>query len=210
VSRFKRALGEGSTDPIAALLLYPRLLVTTRPEVVLAGVAAVVAAWRLLDGRAVWTRWRLPLGCAAAQLAFLAYGNLRDGAPAHHAERALVGVIFILAAGAADVLLEAAATTLPRARALILGVAAVLASAWAFTVLHALADAPGRSPAEDRSAQIAEGAALRTAGATGLTVTPCAYEHFALIAAYGAPEEVTVEPSRNVAVVPTCPAVARR
>ncbi|HSO39257.1 MAG TPA: hypothetical protein VLT33_42315, partial [Labilithrix sp.] len=48
VSRFKRALGEGSTDPVAALLLYPRLLVTTRPDVVLAGFAAGVAAWRLL------------------------------------------------------------------------------------------------------------------------------------------------------------------
>ncbi len=197
VSRFKRALGEGATDPVTALLLYPRLLVTTRPDVVL---ACALAATRL--DRALLARWRLPLACAAAQLGFLVYGNLRDGAPAHHAERALLGVIFVLAAFAADVLVAT------RARGPWLG--AMVAAAWLATTAHALGDVPGRSPSEDRAAQIARGRALHAEGATGLTVTPCAYEHFALIAAYGAPEEVIVEPSRNVAATPACPAVARR
>lgn len=197
VSRFKRALGEGATDPVAALLLYPRLLVTTRPDAVLAGV---LAATRL--DRATWVRWRLPLACAVAQLGFLVYGNLQDGAPAHHAERALLGIMFVLAAFAADVLIAA-----PR-RTRWMG--AVLVAAWLATTVHAFADVPGRGPSEDRTAQIARGKALRAEGGGGLAVTPCAYEHFALIAAYGAPEDVTVEPSRNVAVEPTCPAVVRR
>jgi hypothetical protein len=43
-----------------------------------------------------------------------------------------------------------------------------------------------------RGAQIARGEALR-GRSSHLLVTPCAYEHFALIAAYAAPEDVTVE-----------------
>jgi len=205
VSRFKRALGEGASDPIAALLLYPRLLVTMRPDVVVAAAAAALSARRFLDPR-VLRRWRLPLACAAAQLAFLAYGNLRDGAPAHHAERALLGVTFLLAAFAADVLVAAHEAGMPRGRA----VAGLLAAAWIATSWHALTDVPGRGPGEDRASQIARGRAIRDENGGAFTVTPCAYEHFALIAAYGAPEDVTVEPTRKVAPTPACPAIARR
>ena len=223
VSRFKRAIGEGSVDTARALLLYPRLLVTTRPDVILAVVCAAVAVWKLLasqgaDRSVLRARWGVPLACAGAQIAFLACANARDGAPAHHAERALLGATFILAAFAADVLVAAAPLGWSRARAPTIGVAALLLSVWAFTTLRALGDPPGSGPTEDRAPQLARGRALRSDGAAELVITPCAYEHFALIAAYGAPEHVETRAAtgagagapRGEPFSATCPAVERR
>jgi len=195
---------------MSALLLYPRLLVTTRPDVLLAIAIAIVAIRKFLVRAEVRARWRVPLACVGAQIVFLAYGNARDGAPAHHAERALLGATFLLAAFAADVLVEAAPLARARARALTFGAIVLLLGAWTVTTARAFGDVPGRGAADDRRPQVLRGQALRAEGAAGLVVTPCAYEHFALIAAYGAPEHVETRPSASVAVVPTCPAVERR
>ena len=199
VSRFKRAIGEGATDTTTALLLYPRLFAWMRPDALLAGLAGIVIAARAPLLRA---RWRVPLACAAAQLAFLAIGNARDGAPAHHAERALLAVTFLVAIFAVDAL-----TTLS-GRALM--VAAALAVAlWAMTTAHALSDVPGKTEAENRAPQIERGRTLR--GETGtFVVEPCAYEHFALIAAFGAPERVESRPPANTPVTAACPVVTRQ
>ena len=210
VSRFKRALGEGTTDGVAALLLYPRLLVTTRPDVVLAFTCALAGARAFLVPAEVRARWLVPIACGAAQIVFLAYGNARDGAPAHHAERALLGATFILAAFSADVVVEAAAFARSRARGAAIGAGVLIMGAWAITTVRAAADVPGSGAAEDRAPQIRRGKALRAEGAGGLVITPCAYEHFALIAAYGAPEEVEARPSTGVPIIPACPAVERR
>ena len=71
-----------------------------------------------------------------------------------------------------------------------------------------LDDSGSRDP--DRAPQIERGRALRAEGSGELLVTPCAYEHFALIAAYGAPEAVETRPGAGAPVIPTCPAVERR
>lgn len=211
VSRFKRAIGEGSSDTVGALLLYPRLLVTMRPDVLVAMLLALVTARSFAASRAeAQRRWLVPLLCAAAQIAFLAYGNTRDGAPAHHSERALLGVVFITAAFAADMIAEAAPAALARARPLAFAGALVVTASWLVTSAVALPDAPGTSSAEDRSAQLAAGARLRAEGAEHLDVTPCAYEHFALIAAFAAPERVAIRPSTGAALTSACPSVERR
>src|SRR5581483_1746281 len=49
VSTFKRTIGEGSTDTVDALLLFPRLLVTTRPDVVVAVAVAFAICWKRRD-----------------------------------------------------------------------------------------------------------------------------------------------------------------
>jgi hypothetical protein len=198
VSNFKRAIGAGSTSTTEALLFYPRLLVTTRPEVVAAAVAGLYA----LRDTSVRKRWLVPLVAALAQIVFLAIGNARDGAPAHHAERALVGVLVLLALFAVD----ACASLAPRLRIGTLAVAAVL---WLFTA-RAFAEPPGRSSSEDRTAQIARGLDLRAAPASSLDVTPCAFEHFALIAAYGAPERVSIAPKTDAPITAECPRVEAR
>ena len=211
VARFKRALGEGTQDPVAALLLYPRLLLARRPDVLVAAACAVMTG-RLFatSGAELRRRWAVPLACAAAQLAFLAYGNVRDGAPAHHPERALLGIVFLTAAFAADVLGDAASVAHGKARTVALAMAAIVALSWVVNGAALATDVPGAGPAEVRTAQIAAGNALREQKVEHVVLTPCAFEHFALVAAFGAPERVTTNPRTNLEVTASCPAVERR
>lgn len=198
VSTFKRAIGAGSTSTTEALLLYPRVLVMTRPEVVALAFAGLYA----LRDDALRKRWLLPLIAALAQVVFLAAGNARDGAPAHHPERALVGVLVLLALFGVD----ACASLAWRLRTAAAAVAAVL---WLFTA-RSFVDPPGRSAHEDRRAQILRGLELRASRPDGFTVTPCAFEHFALVAAYGAPERITTLPKRDVPIDVSCPTITAR
>lgn len=211
VARFKRALGEGTQDTIPALLLYPRLLLLRRPDVIVAATCALVTG-RLFaaSGEALRRRWAVPFACVAAQLAFLAYGNVHDGAPAHHPERALLGIIFLTAAFAADVLAKVATAALGEARAAALGMAAFVVLSWVVNGTALLHDVPGTGATEVRMAQIAAGKALRDEKVEHVVLTPCAYEHFALIAAFGSPERVTTNPHTNAEVTASCPAVERR
>lgn len=204
VSGFKRAIGEGATDAAEAWLLYPRLLFTTRPEVVIPAIFLFPS----LREPELRRRWAIPLACTLAQIALLAYGNVRDGAPAHHPERALVGATLLLALFVVDAgltkLHELALDGRPLAAK---GAAACFAVAWAISSVRAW-DPPGQGPSEDRREQIARGESLRASGAEAIVVTPCAFEHFALIAAYGAPERVRVEPRTAAAPPGACPDVA--
>jgi hypothetical protein len=214
VTRFKRALGEAPVSALDALLLYPRLFVTRRPDVVLALAVALTGGHVFVRSRAeVRSAWLVPLACAVAEVAFLAYGNARDGAPAHHAERALLGVFFITAMFAAEVLVLAVPAALARAPLTALaarGVLALVAVAWIANGVIGLRDIPGTGPTEARSAQISLGAALREEDVPHVEVTPCAYEHFALVAAFAAPEKVAILPRMDAPVTASCPAVERR
>ena len=59
---------------------------------------------------------------------------------------------------------------------------------------------------EQRSVQIKRGAE-ELAPSGSLRVIPCAYEHFALIAAAGSPERFTVLPAAHTPVTAACPRV---
>ena len=206
VSSFKRAIGDGATDTLDALLLYPGLLVTTRPELAI----PVVFLLPSLRDPLVRRRWGIPLLCAAAQVAFLAYGNARDGAPAHHPERALLGTIVVLALFAVDVGMTKLRELATDGRALAAKAgAAFFGIAWVISSVRG-AEPPGRGPTEDRSEQIVRGAKLRADGTKALVVTPCAFEHFALVAAYGAPENVEVKPRTGELPSSGCPGVEVR
>jgi hypothetical protein len=56
--------------------------------------------------------------------------------------------------------------------------------------------APPGHGTDDRSAALLLGEAARVEGADSLVLATCAFEHFAAIAAYGAPERVTVVAQR--------------
>lgn len=206
VSSFKRGIGEGSTNTQSALLLYPRLLLTTRPEVT---IPALLLAPLSLRDPAVRARWGLPLLAAMAEVAFLAYGNARDGAPTHHPERALLGTLVILALFVGDV----GAPTLQRLtwRGRRMGTAGVVgfAAFWLVSFLRG-AEMPGRTPSEDRRKEMEQGLALRARGAREIIVSPCGFEHFALIAAYGSPENVETKPRDRQGAEAPCPSVQSR
>lgn len=193
VASYKRALGGPQLGVLERVWAYPRLLVVHLPETCALGALVVYASAR---------RWRArrsvvptpeapfapaPVACllaASAVLAFLVYGNLGDGAPTHHSERALLPAAFLLIPIGVAELFASGSRWLRRA-------AALLACAAGLLALSRLAHPPGEGEAS-RAAQLAEGERLRAAGAPPIRVVPCAYEHFALLAAHAAPERALV------------------
>lgn len=197
VSTFRRASGAATPEMATALLSYPLLFMRTRPEVVFACGLGLVA----LRDASTRARWSIPLLCMLAQVAFLVVGDARDGAPTHHPERALLGASMLASLFATDALM----TTLRSKRGAI--AAAFVGGLWLWSTSRTICEPPGATPAEDRSAQVARGAELRRRGVETFTVTPCAYEHFALLAAYGAPENARVLARTGERVGPSCPRV---
>jgi hypothetical protein len=204
VANFKHAYGS-STNTWEALTLYPTLLFTTRPEV------AIPALFLLptLRDPAVRQRWGIPLVCVAAELVFLSYGNARDGAPTHHPERALLATAMLVALFVVDVGTTKLAELTEGSRIRRMAAATLFAFAWVVSGVRGAAPIPGHGRSEDRSEPIARGLDLRARGVKHIVVTPCAYEHFALVAAFAAPENVALEPS-SVTPGGSCPSVEER
>ena len=200
VAAFRHAVGAADVPITAKLLGYPLALFAEAPEAGLLGLVGAVGLAR----RDLRSRWLIPALAAGATLAFLVWGDLHDGAPTHHPARALVALWWIFSGMGADAVGEAVSSQAPR-RAL-LGASAV-AVAWCVTLPWRWARAPGESTMERREAQIARGEAMRSTSATRARVVPCAFEHFALLAAWGAPERATVLPATHQPVTADCPAV---
>ncbi len=202
VARFRKTSGLAGGSTLGQLRFYPGAVLRDQKEI---AVLVAVAIGGVATRRDVRRTFALPLVACAAVVIFLIAGALNDGAPTHHPARALCITYPILVASA-----------IGSVRAWTGGRNSVRGS-WAtsFALTFALvglpwlsAERPGSSEAEDRAPQIARGLELRTRGAKRLVVTPCAYEHLALIAAYGAPEDVTIEaPQARVEGIP-CTVIA--
>jgi hypothetical protein len=206
VSTYRQSIGAADLPLADKLLDYPRAITAYAPY----ALALAAIALASLAQREMLRRWWLPLTATLALFAFLVAGDVRDGAPTHHPERALVPVAFVLAAFGADgarALAARFAWGRPKREMLVAG--AMVAGGIAFTCDAVIAwdDAPGQSTSESRAAQIARGEDLRRRNVAGFDVTPCGYEHFALLAAYGAPERVTIAPLDHRAVNDTCPSI---
>ncbi len=200
VARFKKALESGQPEvPLGErLFAYPRLFVVHFPE----GVAAAAVLLGTLRRDDELRRARVvALGACAGILAFLVYGNLNDGAPTHHAERALLGAVFCVVPLGVASFGRRGSTKAWAVAGIVLGL---------IELGHGAARERPGGGAADRTAQLARGKALR--GEPHLTVTPCTYEHFALIAAFGAPENVDIQPSRptNGSNLEDCPRITER
>jgi hypothetical protein len=206
VANFRRAIGAADIPLADKLLGYPRALLFETPEVAafgLLGIAGMVMA------PALRRRWVWPAAAAAAVLVFLVVGDVRDGAPTHHPERALSLAWWVLVAMGTDAVAYAVAAARPPARrAAAFGIAGA-ALAWCATLPGRWRAVPGATDAERRDAQVAAGLALRAEGAESIDVTPCAYEHFALLAAWGSPERARIHPATHAAITRDCPRVER-
>lgn len=194
VARYKRMLAEGGPEiPLTErVLAYPRLLIMHFPEAALGLVGLLVRVPTRLASSA-----RVAAVALAAVGAFLVVGNVNDGAPTHHAERAWLGVATVVVA-----------LGVARAAEALVSRRAFVAMAFGLGLLEAArfcATEPPGGGAADRSAAVAEGLSLRGTGP--FAVVPCAYEHFALLAAHGRPEEATVLPAEPKGS--PCPRVVR-
>jgi len=216
VAAYRQSIGAAAIPLREKLATFPVALASASPLVV---AGAFFGALALRSDRALLRRWRLPLACAASILAFLVYGDVRDGAPTHHPERAVLPILWILAPFAADALRSLARRTVwgwPRRESWVFGLSVAGALAWSALLPSRLRDAPAMSADESRSAQVERGLELGRSFRTSdpgsgqsWRVAPCAYEHFALIAASAAPERFTILPAVRDAVTPECPRLTR-
>ncbi|HLV22700.1 MAG TPA: hypothetical protein VKZ49_17540 [Polyangiaceae bacterium] len=180
VADYRRALG-GSDGVWERLWRVPEALVVHEPEVLLFATAALLAGVLLRrPAPVIWWRFALPV---AAVLPFLMAGELADGAPTHHGERAVLAV-WMLAAVIGVGALERAATPARslRSRALLFGgVGAVLL--WSAVVPL------GRPPAPfvDRSAEEDIGQRARRLAVRHVRVDTADFGYFAVLAALGHP-----------------------
>ncbi len=185
VSEYRRAIGAGNQSLVDGLMGFPTMLVRCEPELCAFALIALFAALAL-GGTAVLRRHARVLLALGALMAFLVAGDLRDGAPTHHGERALLTAWLGLAALGGDALGEAWA----RARAA--GRAALIA-------LPGLAMAPmtaivrpwyaARDAFVDRSAEVELGRAARALAGPGerLLVSARDFGFYATMAGFGAP-----------------------
>jgi hypothetical protein len=216
VASYRHAIGADGASLDDALLSSPRALVTGALDVSFAGAFVLVAVCIFRPYRARW--WPALVGVVLL-VSFLAYGEAKGGAPTHHPERALLGAWWILSIAGADAFFTIARRLTwgrsgREAVAFALGLA--LACAWSLRLPERWEAYPAKGTDEDRAPQIARGQALReqtSPPAERVLVEPCAYEHFALIAAFGAPERVDVArvpgptSGSRTPVTPACPRV---
>jgi hypothetical protein len=138
----------------------------------------------------------------------LVYGILKDGAPTHHPERPLLPIVAILLFFLGDAVALSLRAAPVRGRASTVALVAFLGVYFAARTAREWRIFPGNAPSERRDEALAAGATHQ--GDRGLVLRPCAYEHFAFLAAYGAPELVEIHenpPGTTLPVAPGCPLV---
>lgn len=204
VTRFRQAIGAADVPLADKLLDYPRALALDLPVASALGILGVAG----LVSPALRARWGWPGAAVVATLVFLVWGDARDGAPTHHAARALVGVAWVLVAAGIDTLVSAHDRAVGRelpARSRMAVVA--LATLAGVVSLVGRPRPPGSTEVEDRAPQLARGADLRARGVRAARLVPCAFEHFAVLAAWGAPERAVVEPRTDTPPTADCPRI---
>jgi hypothetical protein len=185
VTAYRRALGDTSNESILArLVAYPIALAKELPEVaipfVVVGLLAAVPRLR----PAIVMRLRrhaAPLTLAAVQIAALAVALVKDGAPTHHPERAVLFPALAMAVFVADVAL-ALAPKLPRALAPIVGAGLFVRAAVTPLVAH---DAFAHRESE---VEIGALVAAKTPPGARVLIQNVDYGYFAIEAASGRPE----------------------
>lgn len=202
VAAYKRALGAGGDESaLTRLLAYPVALVREEPELflALATIVAIATITRLPALRSRLDRFRRPVILGLAQLAALSLAMVKDGAPTHHPERAVLVVMLLAALIAGDLVTSLLASTSTRALA--------LGSTAAAVVVAALVIRPRITADESftpRADEVAIGRAARARMAPGdhALVEIADYGHLAIVAALGRPEDAVLDRSIDPRVAP--------
>jgi hypothetical protein len=196
VTAYRHALGGPEEGAAARLLAYPLAMAREEPEIValLVAAAALVAA---RGGRAALreglSRYARPAAIVAAQIAALSLAMVRDGAPTHHPERAVLAALLLVAVAAG-----ALATRALRGGGLASGArAALLLGAVALAAKVARPATP-REGFAARGDEEAAGRAAATLARPGepVLVEVADYGYLAVTAALGRPEDAV--PDRSI------------
>ena len=192
VTAYRRAaLGEGGPGTLETLIAYPIAMMRHEPELavllVVVAVAARVWAPTSLDAR----RWMRPAALAVLLVAGLSIASVRDGAPTHHPERAVLVVLLLAAVFAGGVGYSLGRRASVRARAG-LGAAAVLVGGLGAAWMRPSAGIGGFVQRQDEVAiGCAAGQSLRPGERVLVEVVD--YGYFALMAAMGRPEDAVAD-----------------
>ena len=137
VRSYRRALGQGPSL-LVRFIGYPYGVVEEMREALAAGILGASCALAVeRRGDRTNLDWRRPLLLALLQLVVLIAGDVRDGAPTHHAERALLGPATIVIFASGDAIFAWLEGTVSRARRVAFASFAFVAlSSWIALRLH--------------------------------------------------------------------------
>jgi hypothetical protein len=204
VSAFRQAIGAADMPLRDKLLGYPRAFVQETPEAAVLGMAGAAG---LAASSILRARWKWAAAVAVATIAFLVVGDVRDGAPTHHAARALAAMWWIAIGMGVDAIFVFGNALAPARRLAACIAAGVVVLVWCAWLPSRWDASPGRSAYERRDAQIARGLDLRARKVAHASITPCSFEHFALLAAWGEPEKAEVRMRTKEPPTEDCPRV---
>jgi hypothetical protein len=207
ISAFRQAVGAADIPLRDKLLGYPRSFVFDTPEVVLLGL---IGSAGMVASPMLRARWKWAAAVAVATVAFLVLGDVRDGAPTHHPARALVAIWWIAMGMGVDAIVVLAHALTPPRRFAASAAAGAVAIAWCAWLPLRWDDSPGRGSYDRRDAQIARGLDMGARKVAHASITPCSFEHFALLAAWGEPERAEVGKRTGEPPTEECPRVMER
>ena len=210
VSAFRHAIGAADIPLRDKLLGYPRALAEETPE---AAALGIVGAAGMMASPALRARWKWAATTSGAILAFLVWGDVQDGAPTHHPARALAALWWILTGVGVDAIFVFVWRWTCERSVWRIGLScagAAVGVAWCAGLPLRWDASPGRSESELRDVQVARGLDMRARGVASASITPCSFEHFALLAAWGAPENAEVRKRTGEPPTDACPSVVER
>lgn len=194
VAAYKRALGASDDAPMARLFAYPAAMLRHEPE--LFGALSIL----LICGRIPALKsfayealgpYRRPMIAALFQMGFLSLAMIKDGAPTHHPERALL-VLLLLCALMVGSLSAAIVPRMNRSLRFVASAGAIGYFVFSLVIVRRYFPAEGFTPRAD---EVAAGEFARQAVPPGerILVDVADYGYFAFVAAYGRPEDTVLD-----------------
>jgi len=198
VAAYRRALGGGGDgSALKAIFLYPMAFARQEPELFGSFLIVLGFAWRLAPSSPSLTprarRYVLPSAILLAQLAALAAAMMKDGAPTHHPERALLSVMLLFAIALGDLGLWLYTRSSPRSRRAVALWLAVFILPMALGLRRAIRMEDYAERGDEVAVGLAAGAALPPGEKALIEVVD--YGYFAVIAAFARPEDAVIDRS---------------
>lgn len=195
VAAYRKAVGGAEPGALARLTAYPAAAIREEPE--LFGLLALALGLAFTPGlapmRARLGRFARPAGLALFQIAVLCLAMVKDGAPTHHPERAVL-VAFLLAALVVGDLAVTFTRAAPPRLLRRVAIGAALAGGLLAGVIRPRLFREGFAPRKDEVAAGLAGRGLIPAGEKVL-VEVVDYGHLAVVAALGRPEDAVLDRS---------------
>lgn len=195
VAAYRKALGGAEPGGLARLTAYPAAMFREEPELfavlLLALIACAIA--RTPGYRDRLRRFAWPAALTLLQIAALSFAMVKDGAPTHHPERAVLVAFLLAAVAAGDLAVSFARAASARGR-MLGGIGAVIIAGLIAALIRPRLPREGFAQRDDEVAIGRAAGAMMPVGARAL-VEVVDYGHLAVVAAIGRPEDAVLDRS---------------